>query len=462
MVNVFEAPIAFLFIYLNSYNFQVKKEASLKFVPDQELERFFNFKWYHFNAQSNLEWDTLIVLPQSKLIINIEVKSGSTINVVQSAADQTNRHLSIFKKVFGPLLSKKWQFLKAAHIPNLRLRQGNQPCEHCKQFIFKDLRYFFHWIDKITEHCKIYREEEYTKEYEDLLVGIIGYSLSRQTTKLNTQIIFPHELNRETEGMISGSSSGVSGENEVDRVTLNSAINGKLELDEIKKLCYMLTPQQLEALKDTSFNLIIYGDYGTGKTYCLKERCKKTAEKYDNKKIAYIDLAFEDDCLLHLSTENPDQGENAAYGTKNNLTIMDLIAIDDFKKYCNIDVITCKVFHDHYLMHKNEVIESGHMLIKSFLVKNKYEFVFIDEITRKEDFFIENISFCATTNIFFDNYIWINYMEYENKATVINWNKTCEILKQSLTCQRLSVDLKLQCLPNKGKIMRQSLDLNIN
>ena len=79
----------------------------MKFVPDQELERFFNFKWYHFNAQSNLEWDTLIVLPQSKMIINIEVKSGSTINAVQSAADQTNRHLSIFKKVFGPLLSKK-------------------------------------------------------------------------------------------------------------------------------------------------------------------------------------------------------------------------------------------------------------------------------------------------------------------------------------------------------------------
>ena len=84
-----------------------------------------------------MEWDSLLVLPAYKMIINIEVKSGSGIDALKSAASQTNLHLSIFKKIFGSLLSNEWKFVKAACTSNLKYESIKEyiPCTYCKQFL---------------------------------------------------------------------------------------------------------------------------------------------------------------------------------------------------------------------------------------------------------------------------------------------------------------------------------------
>ena len=84
-------------------------------MPDNEIERFLTYQWYNQNVQKfSMEWDSLIIMPQSKLIINIEVKSGPGINPLKSAAKQTNIHSKLFLKIFGSILSKNWKFVKAA------------------------------------------------------------------------------------------------------------------------------------------------------------------------------------------------------------------------------------------------------------------------------------------------------------------------------------------------------------
>ena len=78
-----------------------------------------------------MEWDSLIIIPQVKMIINIEVKSGPGLNALKKAASQTNIHQKIFKKIFGAHLSEEWNFVKVAFTPNLSFKIGySQPCEY--------------------------------------------------------------------------------------------------------------------------------------------------------------------------------------------------------------------------------------------------------------------------------------------------------------------------------------------
>ena len=100
---------------------KLKKTMSiLEKVPDDEFERFFRYQWLNFHVQlSSMEWDCLIILPESKQVINIEVKSGSNLTPLKKAAEQTNKHLSIFRNIFGSLLSEEWRFVKSAYIPNI-------------------------------------------------------------------------------------------------------------------------------------------------------------------------------------------------------------------------------------------------------------------------------------------------------------------------------------------------------
>ena len=43
----------------------------------EELERFYKYQWYHYKKQESLsEWDSIVVLKEAKIVINIEVKSG--------------------------------------------------------------------------------------------------------------------------------------------------------------------------------------------------------------------------------------------------------------------------------------------------------------------------------------------------------------------------------------------------
>ena len=75
-----------------------------------------------------MEWDILIILPQWKFIINIEVKRGAGLNSLKTAAKQADIHLGIFKRIFGAHLSSEWKFTKAActvHLTCILQGRGN-------------------------------------------------------------------------------------------------------------------------------------------------------------------------------------------------------------------------------------------------------------------------------------------------------------------------------------------------
>ena len=278
-------------------------------VPEIERSNFFRYHWYQSQEQKiSMEWDSLIILPQVKMIINIEVKSGSGINPLKSAVKQSNIHRKIFTKIFGAHLSQEWKFVKAAFLPNLELKIDDQPCEYCNKFVITDSQKIDKWIQNLKCLNKICTVEDYKEEYENLLVGIIGYSSLRQTKTLYKKIIDPQESIQAIKSTVRASD------------TFNESIEKDENLSKSEYMCYMLTPDQLMAVKDPSSHIIIEGDFGCGKTYVLKERTKQFAEKYPEEKIVYINLTRDYDY--------PGK-------TPGSINMMDIITKNNFKDYNN-------------------------------------------------------------------------------------------------------------------------------
>jgi hypothetical protein len=267
---------------------------------------------------------------------------------------------------------------------------------------------------------------DYKTEYENLLVGIIGYSSLRQTDTLNKKIVDPQESIQATKSKVTASD------------TFNYDTNKEnFEKDDTlgrsEYFCYMLTPDQLMAVKDPSSEIIIDGDYSCGKTYVLKERTKQCAQKYPDKKIAYINLTYDG----NMAPEH----------------IMDMIAKNNFKDYNNVDVVTALDLKDHYDKHKDEIIDVEKYLlygedyspvIKHFLKHSTYHFIFIDEMPPfrkaipKHDLFSLDKSFFVTMkcDIYFNNKEWIKQMGERYNAKRINLKHN---LRNSETILNLAV-----------------------
>ena len=142
--------------------------------------------------------------------------------------------------------------------------------------------------------------------------------------------------------MLIASNPGISGETEFNRNELEKAISGQQK--QFDYLCYMLTPEQLAGVKCTSSFIIIDGDYGTGKTYVLKEKAKQCAVNNPDSKIAYINLSAQS-----LYRRN----KSKIFSTE---CVMDIIAITELENYDNIDVITCKSLDQHMKQKKQSEI----------------------------------------------------------------------------------------------------------
>ena len=338
----------------------------MKKIADENLESFYRYQWYLFNVQdSSMEWDELVVLPKYKLIINIEVKSGAQIQALKKASSQTVKHLGFFKKMFGAVLSHEWKFVKGACTPNLEVDSGDSPCKYCRDFIVSasDMVDMIPWIQNVIRNYKKFKKEEYDTEYKDLLVGLLGFACMINTSITNQLIIDPLDLSKQTEMKLIAKNIGIDGEN----VALEDR-NNKYEY-----LCYMLTPEQMNAIKDTSTILFVDGDFGTGKTYVLKEKAKMYAKANPEERIAF----------MNLTNINGPPGHIDEY---KGFAIMDLIAINDFEDFHNIEVVTCRTLFEHYQKYKSEIPKTNigyiriHELVENYLKHNEYEYVLIDEL----------------------------------------------------------------------------------
>ena len=72
-------------------------------IPDEELEGFYAYNHYYFSIEeSSLEYDSLMIIPEYKLIVNIEVKRGSNISLLNKASDQTKNTFHFLPKYLDP------------------------------------------------------------------------------------------------------------------------------------------------------------------------------------------------------------------------------------------------------------------------------------------------------------------------------------------------------------------------
>ena len=436
-------------------------------IPDDGNEGFFRYNWFISHLQEiSREWDSIVIIPQSKIIINIEVKSGQGFYALKKAASQTKTHLTIFKRIFGASLSVEWKFVKAVCT---QILESNQPCETCQEFILEQVDFLDikPWIKNLMSTSSKYVEEIYETEYENLLVAIIGFSSLRQSEHLNKLILNPKELGKDTERILTAQESFIHGENEDDRDKLRDSYEVKNYKSNY--LCYMLTPNQLLAVKDPSSHIIIEGDYGCGKTYVLKERTKQCADRYPECKIAYVSF-----------TGNSNRADHRNF--------MDMIAENDFKNYKNVDVVTRNKLYYHSIKYEkklkiNKRVKLGlirfgdegeefSVLLRHFIKHYNYDHIFVDEmppfkkkVNSKYDFFTPDKTYCVTVKCTDNehnennmNKEWIIQMkrEYNAKRILLKHNlRNSETVANLSTCfdQRPNVKLvKASVIPNKNII----------
>ena len=331
-------------------------------IPDPELNTFYEYELYKSCLQRvAMEWDTLVILPQYKLIINIEVKRGSNLGKLKDAATQTKQHNNIFQKVFGSSISNDWKFLRGACMPNLEIPAAEiSPCKYCKKFIlhkYNNLIDMDSWILDIIETVDQVKSKYYLADYKVITDGLIGFMSLRKVDFVNKLLIDPIEHSYQTAKYLVANESTITGEN--DNIRLAEKVETKFRNtkkdaskkevidfvhNELKKeniLSYMLNLEQLEAVLHPSKTLFISGDYGTGKTYVLKERAKRYAKMNPNKKIAYVNL-----------TSFPYNGLVQNINKVQNISTMDIIASSNFEEYQNISVITNIDWYHHFQKHK--------------------------------------------------------------------------------------------------------------
>ena len=393
-------------------------------TPDEKRAIFYRRKLLFSKVNVlTVEWDQLIVLKDTKTVINIEVKKGDTLDRLAEASKQTKKRLDIFRKVFGYLITSEWKFVKAACLPNLKEYDVNNtlaPCGNCSKFIIgsEQLEDLKPWMEIFLQN----KSSSEVKEYDNLIAGIIGFMSIQIAAGKSNLIVDPIDYNLKTAEQLVADQNALTGENDTKRKAIDlendirtnhpeysdEQIMKELaeQLKEEQHLSYMLNPRQLHAVMSNSPYLIIEGDFGTGKTFVLKERAKRCAEANKDKNIAFINLTR----LLERDTTLCEL---------ENISVMDIMAKSDFDQYENIKVISCydlsKFNNWRTAMSKSgESAEDESTLkfkrvemcsiLESYLRNNKYDFVFIDELyiekSTEADFFQHCASVCVTLKVF--------------------------------------------------------------
>ena len=458
----------------------------LESIPFDHLKTFYKYQWFRCNVDCNFnEYDTLLVIPQSKLIINIEVKRGSTLSVLKKAADQTRKHRNFFSSLFGPMLSEKWKFVKAACMPHIDFGSiMNSPCSYCKQFIVREsnLNNMRQWISTLTDNEPETNVDEYQTEYENLLVALIGLSSLKHSNQQNSLVVDPLELSKQTENKITGRNLGIDGESEHDRENLEKAVDGtKTDFD---NLCYMLTPSQLNAVKNLSNFFIIDGDMGTGKTYVLKERVKRCANKFPTDTILYVDLSSTDiwtnkyayEAFYNFYGLKPTQVEECDESKEDfdhrfyefqptgemedQKTLMTMIAEIDFESNKKIKVVTAREIQLNYdLRYKARHLKEGRRvpftwMLKDYLSRIKFDHVFIDEMRMQNeiiDFFSTGAkSYCVVLKSYTNHQVKIkksykdNLVWFDTRLEFNKYIKWTRIMKRKYGAVRISFEKNMR------------------
>ncbi len=328
--------------------------------------------------------DSLLILPESKLIMNLELRQTKKLSKLRKAANQSKQNISVFKKIFQPFLSGEWKFITALCFPNLELkRKESEPCTNCRNFILgeKEMVDMKPWVEKLLRQHKCNLSNDNPNSYIHM-VDTIFLSLIQKANNLRMLVEEPgfgtqqtkryqtllHNAEKINKLMMSSI--------EHSKQTENLLVHNISKNDDIQQLVHHFNQSIL----------IIDGDHGVGKTYVLQERAKYIAQNNPTCKLAY----------LNLSSYNPQQLKD--------VSIMDFVAEFMFKDYDNIDVITTKHL-DQISFKSSEEVNIYALIYKYFQEHNQYTNIFIDELpqptkhTPWKNFFQTGKYYCVTLKV---------------------------------------------------------------
>ena len=249
-----------------------KPTAALKdeFYDPKEIKEAIMFSIYETESKFSGEWDFLVVLPDHKCIINVEVKnnrdSDSKNSNLRCAAQQLKEHAEYMARVHGIVLSEDWSFLKlAAIVP--RVVDDSNVCDHCKSYIISDsckISTIWNNLPLFTDGTIETKKMESDREYEFIFDRLVHFSSAVQQPNSKIENIAWKQIQGDCTNNIS------SGYTSTDS-TFNSSLDTLPSFSDIRRIPHnaskilYFNPEQIGLL--TKRILLFLCDYGSGKQF---------------------------------------------------------------------------------------------------------------------------------------------------------------------------------------------------
>ena len=261
-----------------------------------------------FDTETNFpgEMDMLIVLPRSKLILNIEVKSevkrqtefesnvdaettaesedGKNKNLNASlakASDQLKKHSSYLARVHGDVLDDDWQFVKIAAILPGHLDHG-KICDHCSKFIItsniQTKKQMTEWlmsngilqrrIDKKKQERQKEKGQWGYQQFLKLFLRIINYSSTSMHNTINWswRNVQGEKSNSPDWVYTKGIGTGYTKGKGLTPAQLRFNAEMKNRPVDFHKVLFFNKVQE-RLLQNPILRMVLLGDYGTGKNF---------------------------------------------------------------------------------------------------------------------------------------------------------------------------------------------------
>jgi hypothetical protein len=269
------------------------------------------------------EFDSLIILPDSRQIIEIEVKSvrDESQAVVRrrltEAAEKMAVRNEVFRKQHRDILPTEWTYVRAVALPMLSSWKdfpNLQVCDMCSEFVLdqnrlKNMENWLRWVKGQGHQVPTPVDDQ----YQNLLNRIIGFLLISKRlhiNKLGTLIKYPQDqqlgkIQKRNEKAVVGSNArGISSEKpgwqdiSIFKRKRKSKRKRKRSQEPTHlgslRTVFLWNRAQLSIMQLDKKKVILHADFGTGKTLLLKSRAlqlvSRLKEQQKHEDIYYVSL----------------------------------------------------------------------------------------------------------------------------------------------------------------------------
>ena len=137
------------------------------------------YSFYQCEAVFQSEWDFLVILPEARAIINVEVKSSRDSNSknsnVKKAAEQLEKHAEQIEKVFGSLVDNRWSVYKVASIYPHIINTEINVCGSCSKYLLTEDNDIQSVFDELLQTQEV-MDEMALETFSRLFERTVGFS----------------------------------------------------------------------------------------------------------------------------------------------------------------------------------------------------------------------------------------------------------------------------------------------